>query len=115
PKTLDPELVQRLIDQIAARRLTRAFILTSFHQSPLPLALLLRQAGVPWIGATCVDYPGSLLDLRYPYREELHEVEQALALCAAAGYSLPDGDLGHLRLRLPPSSLAIPSEPYIVV
>ena len=28
-------------------RADRALILTSFHQSPLPLALLLRMAGVP--------------------------------------------------------------------
>ena len=40
-----------------------AVIFTSFHQSPLPLALLLRMAGVPRISAISDDYPGSLLDV----------------------------------------------------
>ena len=39
-------------------------MLTSFHQSPLPTALVLRLAGVARITGASVDYPGSLLDVR---------------------------------------------------
>ncbi len=38
---------------------------TSFHQSALPLALLLRLAGSAAITAISDDYPGSLLDVRH--------------------------------------------------
>ena len=38
-----------LIKAIAEEDLDGALIFTSFHQSPLPLSLLLRLAGVPWI------------------------------------------------------------------
>jgi ADP-heptose:LPS heptosyltransferase len=97
--------IDQFVDRIRDRAIDEAVILTSFHQSPLPLALLLRLAGVQRVAATCVDYPGSLLDVRHPYLDELHEVEQALSLCAAAGYSLPAGDDGRLalaRLVAPP-------------
>ena len=32
--------IDSFVDAVAARRIDRAFVLTSFHQSPLPLALL---------------------------------------------------------------------------
>ena len=67
------------------------------------------------IAATCVDYPGSLLDIRHPYDETLHEVEQALALCAAAGHALPSGDDGRLQLDLPTSAPRAGARPYVVV
>ena len=54
--------VDQLIDTLDA---DTALILTSFHQSPLPAALLLRLAGVPHIAADSEDYPGSLLDVRH--------------------------------------------------
>ena len=48
-------------------RLAEALIVTSFHQSPLPLALLLRLAGVG--GSRRIeDYPGTLLDSAAPGR-----------------------------------------------
>ena len=34
---------------MAGRRIDRALVLTSFHQSPLPTALVLRMAGLPWV------------------------------------------------------------------
>ena len=57
--------VAALVDRLAAARLDEAVVFTSFHQSPLPLALLLRLAGVPRITAISDDYPGSLLDVRH--------------------------------------------------
>src|SRR2546429_2772497 len=51
-----------------------AVILTSFHQSPLPLALLLREVGFTRIAAASDDYPGSLLDVRSRPSSSLHEV-----------------------------------------
>ncbi|WP_197520841.1 glycosyltransferase family 9 protein [Mycobacterium sp. E2238] len=75
------------------------YIFTSFHQSPLPLALLARMAGVPWVGAISVDYPGTLLDLRHQVPDGIPEPERALSLAEAAGCRLPPGDDGALRIR----------------
>jgi ADP-heptose:LPS heptosyltransferase len=99
-----PELVTRaageeLVDTLAGLAVDQALVLTSFHQSPLPLALLLRMAGVRTIAAVSVDYPGSLLDVRHMVDEDLHEVERALSLAATLGYRLPDGDDGRLAVR----------------
>ncbi len=78
-----------------------ALLLTSFHQSPLPLALLLRLADVPWIGAISEDYPGSLLNLRHRVDGDPPEAERALSLVRAAGYDLPPDDDGRLAVRRP--------------
>ncbi|WP_433469636.1 glycosyltransferase family 9 protein [Spirillospora sp. CA-128828] len=94
------------VEQAAIDRLTRrlegfdrALILTSFHQSPLPLALLLRLAGTPWIGGIGDDYPGSLLDLRHRPDTDLPEPLRMLALAEDAGFpSLADT---RLRVRGP--------------
>jgi ADP-heptose:LPS heptosyltransferase len=103
PEAVTTETVAPLLRQVREFAPGQALILTSFHQSPLPLALLLRLAGVPWIGAICHDYPGSLLNLRHQLSEDagLAEPERALSLAAAAGYPLPGGDDGGLRLRAP--------------
>jgi ADP-heptose:LPS heptosyltransferase len=91
-----------------------ALISTSFHQSPLPLALVLRTAGVPRISAISVDYPGSLLDVRHQVHDDLPEPERALSLAAAAGFALPPGDDGLLAVCRPLP--AIEHEPgYVVV
>jgi ADP-heptose:LPS heptosyltransferase len=90
-----------LVDELAAHEFDRALVLTSFHQSPLPTALLLRLAGVPWVGAISEDYPGSLLDLRHRVDDDLPEAERALSLALAAGFSLPDSDDGRLAVRRP--------------
>jgi ADP-heptose:LPS heptosyltransferase len=97
------------------RRFAAAIVLTSFHQSALPLALLLRMADVPYVAAYSEDYPGSLLDLRARPDDGVHEVQRSLDLVRRAGYPLPDGDDGRLRLRRPgrmPRGLA---PPYVVV
>ena len=115
----DRSSIDALVDAVAAAAIDEAVILTSFHQSPLPLALLLRLAGVGRIAATSIDYPGSLLDIRHPYMPSLHEVEQSLSLCAAAGFSLPQGDDGSLRLAFDEPSTALADVtgggPYVVV
>jgi ADP-heptose:LPS heptosyltransferase len=98
---VDTSTIGEVISTIAAVEADDAIILTSFHQSPLPLALMMRMAGVSGIAATCVDFPGSLLDVRHPYLDDVHEVEQTLALCAASGYPLPPDDDRRLRIDLP--------------
>jgi ADP-heptose:LPS heptosyltransferase len=91
--------VARLVRTIRALHIDRAVVLTSFHQSPLPTALLLRLAGVQWVGAVSADYPGSLLDLRLRDPGDVPEAERALETVAAAGFSLPRGDDGRLAVR----------------
>ena len=99
PKPVDPVKVNALVDRIAALAVDEAVIFTSFHQSPLPFALLLRLAGVLRISAISVDYPGSLLDVRHRVDDRLPEPERALSLAAAAGFGLPPGDDGRLAVR----------------
>ena len=101
PQPVDRAALDAFVDDLAARAFDEAIVLTSFHQSPLPLALLLRMAGVPRIAATSVDYPGSLLDVRHRISDDVHEVERSLSLVAALGYALPDGDDRALRVRRP--------------
>src|SRR5215217_4759092 len=113
PDPVDRADVEALVERIAVLGADRAVIFGSFHQSPLPTALVLRLAGVPWVGATSVDYPGSLLDLRHRIRDDVHEVERSLDLVFAAGFRLPDGDDGRLAVRRtgPPAM----DEEYVVV
>jgi ADP-heptose:LPS heptosyltransferase len=99
PDPVDRAGVRALVERIAAMDVDRALVLGSFHQSPLPTALVLRMASVPWIGATCVDYPGALLDLRHAVGDDVHEVERSLDLVRAAGHELPAGDDGGLAIR----------------
>lgn len=118
PRPVDPASMTGLVEDVRQRGVDRALVLTSFHQSPLPLALLLRMAGVPWIGATSEYFPGTLLDLRHRLPETgLHEVERSLALAGAAGFELPAGDDGRLRVRTPhPDTSALTGiGPYVVV
>lgn len=108
-------LVKQLRD-IAPRRM---YIFTSFHQSPLPLALLAKMASVPWVGAISTDYPGALLDLRHQAPSGVPEPQRALSLTDAAGCPLPAGDDGALRVRAVdplPSRLAarIGPGPFVV-
>jgi ADP-heptose:LPS heptosyltransferase len=115
PPPVDRAAVDELVRRISAIDVDEAMVLTSFHQSPLPLALILRMAGVPRIGAVSVDYPGSLLDVRHAVPEGTHEVERALSLAAALGHHLPDGDDGALAVRRPLPDWRPFDEPYVVV
>ncbi|MGR7024995.1 glycosyltransferase family 9 protein [Geodermatophilus sp. URMC 62] len=101
PPPVDAADLAALTERVRALAPDEAVLSTSFHQSPLPLALLLRAAGVPRLSAVSVDYPGSLLDVRHRTDEDLPEAERALSLARAAGFDLPDGDDGRLAVRRP--------------
>jgi ADP-heptose:LPS heptosyltransferase len=118
PELTEPHAAD-LIGRVRALAPDAALILTSFHQSPLPLALLLRLAGVRRIAAISNDYPGSLLDVRVQVEESRHEPEpeRMLALARAAGFEPPPGDPGTLAVRRPlPDPLPLTGPPgYVVV
>ena len=118
PEPVDPGDVTAVVARLQEVGADRALVFGSFHQSPLPTALLLRLAGVPWVGAASDDYPGSLLDLRHRLPETgLHEVQRQLSLAEAAGCALPPGDDGRLAVRrpLPDVSGLTGDGPYVVV
>ncbi|MGH9126161.1 MAG: glycosyltransferase family 9 protein [Acidimicrobiales bacterium] len=101
PAPLRPESVAQLVEDVRRLAIDQAVIFTSFHQSPLPLALLLRLAGVGCIAAVSDDYPGTLLDVRHRIEDHCHEVERNLSLVATLGYHLPPGDDGRLSILAP--------------
>ncbi|MGK5739635.1 HAD-IIIA family hydrolase [Micromonospora sp. URMC 103] len=118
PDPVDAADMHALTARLAALDVDEALIFTSFHQSPLPLALLLRMAGVARIAAISDDYPGSLLDIRHRVPTGVPEPERALSLAAAAGHGLPPHDQPTLRLRgdavpSPPAQLGPPG--YVVL
>ncbi|MFD8415185.1 glycosyltransferase family 9 protein [Streptomyces sp. NPDC059650] len=118
---LEPAPVSRqdcldLVDALARGRYDRALVLVSHHQSPLPVALLLKLAGIGWTAADSEDYPGSLLDLRHRRRPGRHEAQAALDLALSAGFALPDGDPGTLAVRPPPDTTRLTGPaPYVVL
>ncbi|MBD5656088.1 MAG: glycosyltransferase family 9 protein [Candidatus Eremiobacteraeota bacterium] len=115
PQPVDARDIERTIATVAGLAVDEAFIFTSFHQSPLPTALLLRLAGIAQIAAISVDYPGSLLDTRVRVSDDLHEVERALALVASRNYRLAVDDGGGLSYdALPGRRPDLPSG-YIAV
>jgi heptosyltransferase-3 len=134
PPPVDAAGVADLVDRLRARHYDRAVVFTSFHQSPLPMALLLRLAGIGWIAADSIDYPGSLLDLRHHRRTgdspeagvdgagaggghdiveaaegDRHEVLAALDLARAAGAPATTGTNLSVRRPLPDVSALIAS------
>lgn len=112
---VDRDAIDAVVDRVAALRLDQGIVLTSFHQSPLPLALLLRMAGVTTLAAISVDYPGALLDVRHAVDDGAHEVERALSLVATLGHHLPAGDDGRLAVRRPLPGTRPFDEPYVVL
>ncbi|HET7488576.1 MAG TPA: glycosyltransferase family 9 protein [Acidimicrobiales bacterium] len=118
PPPCDSPAVLRLVGRLASLEVDDALVLTSYHQSPLPLALLLRMARVRTVAGISADYPGSLLDVRHEVAEDRHEVERNLSLAATLGYRLPAGDDGRLRIvRRTPAVLPpdVPESPFVVV
>lgn len=118
PPPVDPADVAGLVERLRALAAELAVVFTSFHQSPLPTALLLRLAGVPRIAAISEDYPGSLLDVRHRVDDDLHEVKRAASLVAAAGFPVSDrpADLRLAVRRVPvPLPAGVPEGGYVVV
>lgn len=115
PPPVDRDDVLALVNTLEG--FAEALVLTSFHQSPLPAALLLRMAGVRRISAISVDYPGSLLDVRARVPDELPEPERGLALARAAGFEPAAGDDGRLAVRrpLPDVRTLTGPGPYVVL
>lgn len=118
PGPVDPEAMRSLTARLGVVGADQAVVFTSFHQSALPLALLLRMAGIDRIAAISDDYPGSLLDVRHRVPVGVPEPERALSLAAAAGHRLPDGDEPVLRLRrdaVPPRPADLGEPGYVVL
>jgi ADP-heptose:LPS heptosyltransferase len=118
--SLDPCDILGLEETVRAGAFDEAVILTSFHQSPLPLALVLRLAGVPHVVGVSVDYAGALLDVRLrpgeDFDEDQPEARRALLIAEAAGCPLPAGDDGRLAItRTPDVTSLTGSDPYVVV
>lgn len=120
PDPVRPADVDALRERLADADLDEAVLLSSFHQSVLPLALVLRLAGVPRVSGISEDYPGSLLDVRVrpgsDVAEDLPEAERGVRTALAAGFPLPDGDTGELRVEAqPPVDGLVGDERYVVV
>jgi ADP-heptose:LPS heptosyltransferase len=111
---VDRGRIDELIDQVAGLAVDEAFVFTSYHQSPLLMALLLRMAGVGSVSATSVDFPGRLLDVRHATIDG-HEVEEALSLVETRGFRLAPGDDGRLRIDGPLIAEPPFDSPYVVV
>lgn len=121
PVACTPTVLDEIVPALRAVGADRALVLGSFHQDPLPTALVLRLAGVRWVGATVEDYPGSLLDLRHRppaaggHRGDVHEVTRSLSLCAAAGYPVPSVPRLAVRRPLPAPPEGVGTDGYVVV
>lgn len=109
-----------LVARVRELGVTDAALLVSSHQSALPLALLLRWAGVARIAAVSHDHAGSLLDVRVPGDPDVHEVRRGLVVTEALGFppladdrlavDLGAGSLGDAVPELPHGG-----RPYVVV
>jgi ADP-heptose:LPS heptosyltransferase len=117
PPPVDRGDIDGLVARLAGAEIDEALVLTSFHQSALPTALLLKMAGVGRVTAISDDYPGSLVDVRVPSPPDGPEPVRMLAVARAAGYALPPGDDGRLAVRRIPALPARlrPDEPFVVV
>lgn len=115
PATADPQVLDGLLARLRSGRYDEVVVLTSYHQSPLPTALLAKWAGIPKVVGDSDAAPGALLDVRHRRTGEDrddpgfgggHEVEAMCAVVEAAGHPLledrrlavlhegPPGDLG---------------------
>lgn len=115
PPPVDQSAVLDLVRTVAECGIDEAVVLTSFHQSALPSALLLRLAGIPRVTAVSEDYPGSLLDVRLPAPPDAPESERMLAIVHGAGFVLPRGDDGRLQVHTADEPVGLPPRPFVVV
>lgn len=109
PPAVSADDIGGLVNALRDRCFDRAVIFTSFHQSALPTALLLRLVGITEVAAISEDYPGTLLDLRHRVDDDIPEAERALSLAVAAGFCLAGNDDGGLQVRRP-----LPAVPALV-
>ncbi|HOG47073.1 MAG TPA: glycosyltransferase family 9 protein [Anaerolineae bacterium] len=94
-----PERELGLVATLREREFDGAIIWTSYHQSPLPAAMLAYLAGIPLRAGATDDGAGSLLTTRHHWPPGLyHEVDRALSLVGALGYHTRDAQL---VLRVP--------------
>jgi ADP-heptose:LPS heptosyltransferase len=116
----DAAALDRLLARLRRERYDEVVVLTSYHQSPLPMALVARWAGVPKVVGTSDAFPGGLLDVRHrragdrddPGRGGSHEVEAMCDLVAAAGHPRLADD------RLAVTPVAVPTglgASYVVI
>ena len=120
PLPVDPSGLAALVARIRRGRYDEVVVLTSYHQSPLPMALLAKWAGVPRVVGTSDDFPGSLLDVRHrrvaggddPGTGGGHEVEAMCAVVEAAGHPRIADD--HLAVTAPPAPVGLGTD-YVVV
>jgi ADP-heptose:LPS heptosyltransferase len=119
PHPVSAERCRGLVAQVQAAAPTSAALLGSSHQSPLPLALLLRLAGVERLAAVSHDYAGSLLDHRIPGDPDVHEVERSLRVVRALGFPAPGDDRLAVRAAFErearPPARHIEDGPYVAV
>ncbi len=139
PAPLDPAATTALVEQLTARGYDECVIFTSYHQSPLPMALLARWAGIGAVSGISADYPGTLLDVRHrrpvtdvpddgedratvdvladPGTGGPHEVIAALSLVAATGRPVPADPRLAVRAPLPDVAELLEgvAGPYVVV
>ncbi|WP_378730973.1 glycosyltransferase family 9 protein [Nocardia brasiliensis] len=106
--------VRALVECLRLLGPDEAIISTSLHQSPLPLALILRMAGVPRISAISTDAAGSLLDVRHRVPDAMPEQIRALSLAVAAGYP-PAGHQLRVREDLPEVTELTGGPGYVVL
>ena len=94
PSPVDPAVLDGLLARLRAGCYDEAVVLTSYHQSPLPAALLAKWAGIPRVVGESDAAPGSLLDVRHRRTETgddpgfggVHEVQAMCAVVEAAGH-----------------------------
>lgn len=106
PPAVDADDLRAIIARLAGAQIDEAVVLTSFHQSALPTALLLRLAGIPRLTAVSEDYPGALLDVRLPPPGDVPEPLRMLEIAIGAGFPPSPADDGRLAVRRPLPSVA---------
>ena len=117
-----------MLQRLRAGGFDAAVTFTTATQSPLPMAMLARQAGIALHLAHCRENPYALLSDRVPETDALdggmrHEVQRQLALVARVGMRPDDDrlrfasthrDRRQLRQRLAGAGLRL-RPPYVVV